>query len=77
MSIVVPIYVTTYGTMSAPAFAATYFAIFLGYILTPIHPCISVSLEYFKTTLNAFARRLAVPTLAGLIITLIVGLFVF
>ncbi len=77
MSIVVPIYVTTYGAMSAPAFAATYFAIYLGYILTPIHPCISVSLEYFKTSLGAFVRRLAIPTAAALVVTLVVGLFVF
>jgi integral membrane protein (TIGR00529 family) len=77
MSIVVPIYVTTYGAMSAPAFAATYFAIYLGYILTPIHPCISVSLEYFKTSLGAFVQRLAIPTAAALLVTLVVGLFVF
>ena len=77
MSIVVPIYVTTYGAMSAPAFAATYFAIFLGYILTPIHPCISVSLEYFKISLSAFIRRMAIPTTAALLITLVVSLFVF
>ncbi|MCK5586141.1 DUF401 family protein [Candidatus Bipolaricaulota bacterium] len=77
MSIVVPIYVTTYGAMSAPAFAATYFAIYLGYILTPIHPCISVSLEYFKTSLGDFIRRLAVPTVTALLITLIVSLLVF
>jgi len=77
MSIVVPIYVTTYGAMSAPAFAATYFAIFLGYILTPIHPCISVSLEYFKTSLGEFIRRLAVPTVTALLITLVVSLFLF
>jgi len=77
MSIIVPIYVTTYGAMSAPAFAATYFAIFLGYILTPIHPCISVSLEYFQTSLAAFIRRLAIPTAIALLMTLLVGLLIF
>ncbi len=76
MSIIIPIYVTTYGTISAPAFAATYFAVFLGYILTPIHPCISVSLEYFKTSLGEFIRRMAVPTVTALLTTLIVSLFV-
>jgi integral membrane protein (TIGR00529 family) len=77
MSIILPIYVTTHGAMSAPVFAVTYFAIFLGYILTPIHPCISVSLEYFKTSLAAFVRRLAVPTLAALLITLAISFFLF
>jgi len=77
MSIIVPIYVTTHGTMSAPVFAATYFAIFLGYILTPIHPCISVSLEYFKTSLASFLRRLAPPATAALIITLLASVLIF
>ena len=77
MSIVVPIYVTTYGSMSAPAFAATYFAIYLGYIITPIHPCISVSLEYFKTSLGDFVRRLAIPTIAALLVTLLASFFIF
>jgi hypothetical protein len=77
MSIIVPIYVTTHGAMSAPVFAATYFAIFLGYILTPIHPCISVSLEYFKTSLAAFLGRLAPPATVALVITLLVSLLIF
>lgn len=77
MSILVPIYLSTYGTMSAPAFAATYFAIFLGYILTPIHPCISVSLEYFKTSLGTFLRRAAVPAVVAWLVTLLVGWLVF
>jgi hypothetical protein len=77
MSIIVPIYVTTHGAMSAPAFAVTYFAVFLGYVLTPIHPCISVSLEYYKTSLGAFLRRLAVPTAAALLATLAVSFFLF
>jgi len=77
MSIIVPIYVTTYGAMSAPALAVTYFAIFLGYVLTPIHPCISVSLAYFDTSLGAFVRRLAAPAIVALLITLGISLFLF
>ena len=77
MSIIIPIYITSYGSISAPAFAVTYFAVFLGYILTPIHPCISVSLEYFKTSLGGFARRMAIPTVTALLVTLIVSLLVF
>ena len=77
MSILIPIYATMYGVMSAPAFAVTYFAVFLGYILTPIHPCISVSLEYFRTSLGAFLKRMAVPIAAAFLITLTVSLFLF
>ena len=77
MSILVPIFVTTYGAMSAPAFALTYFAVFLGYAVTPIHPCISVSLEYFKTSMGPFLRRMALPTAIGLAAALIAGLLLF
>jgi len=77
MSIVVPIYVSTYGAMSAPTFAVTYFAVFLGYILTPIHPCISVSVEYFKTSMGPFLRRLIAPTAIGWVVCLGIGLLIF
>ena len=77
MSIIVPIYISTYGGMSPAVFALTYFAVFLGYVLTPIHPCISVSVEYFNTSMGAFLRRLAMPTAIGFVAALAVGLFVF
>ncbi len=77
MSIVLPIYASTYGTMSAPAFAVTYFAVFLGYILTPIHPCISVSVEYFRTSMGPFLRRMIVPATIGWVVCLVVGLLLF
>jgi hypothetical protein len=77
MSIIVPIYVSTYAPMSAPAFAVTYFAVFLGYVLTPIHPCISVSLEYFGTSMGPFLRRLIAPAAIGLVAAVLVGLVVF
>lgn len=77
MSIVLPIYASTYGAISAPLFALTYFAAFLGYILTPIHPCISVSVEYFGTSMGPFLRRLIVPAAIGLIVSLAVGLLLF
>lgn len=77
MSIVIPIYVTAYGPIPAAGFALTYLAIFLGYIVTPIHPCISVSLEYFGTPMGSFLRRLALPVTVSLAIAVIAGLFAF
>jgi len=77
MSIVIPIYVSTYGQLSAPVFALTYFAVFLGYTLTPIHPCISVSVAYFKTSMGPFLRRLALPVAIAFAATVAIGLFVF
>jgi uncharacterized protein len=76
MAIVVPIYISTYGSFSTAAFAVTFYAVFLGFILTPIHPCVSVSLEYFKTPLSSFLWRLAGPAIVGLGAALLVGRFV-
>ena len=76
MSIVVPIFLSAYGALSPAGFAVTYFAVFLGYILTPIHPCISVSIEYFGTSMGPFLRRLALPAAVGLIASFVVGWFV-
>ena len=76
MAIVVPIYISTYGGLSAAAFAVTFYAVFLGFLLTPIHPCVSVSLEYFETSLSSFWWRLAAPAFVGLAAALCVGLFV-
>jgi len=77
MSIIVPIYISTYGALTPAGFAVTYFAVFLGYILTPIHPCISVSLEYFKTSMGPFLRRMLAPAAIGVLASLVVGFFVF
>lgn len=75
-SIIIPIFLTTYGTMSAAAFAVTYFAVYLGYILTPIHPCISVSVEYFSTSMPEFLRKMAIPVVIAAVVNLVAALFI-
>jgi integral membrane protein (TIGR00529 family) len=77
LSIVLPIYASTYGAISAPLFALAYFAAFLGYLLTPIHPCISVSVEYFETSMGPYLRRMAAPAGISLVVALGVGLLLF
>lgn len=68
-SVVIPTYVATSGQMAPHLFALTFVSIFLGYVLSPLHPCISVSLEYFKTPLDRALARLAPMTLIALGIT--------
>jgi integral membrane protein (TIGR00529 family) len=75
MSIILPIYAAGHGAMSPVIFAVTYFAVFMGYILTPIHPCVSVSLEYFKSSLAGFWRTVAAPAAIGLFAALVAGIF--
>ena len=48
------------------AFTLTYVSIFLGYLISPLHPCISVSLEFFDTTLVR-AIRIMAPSVMGIL----------
>ncbi|MFW5898611.1 MAG: DUF401 family protein [Candidatus Saliniplasma sp.] len=61
--ILAPIYIATSGSFSLWAFQAMYVSIFAGYIITPVHPCISISLEYFKGDMSKFLK-LMIPMLA-------------
>jgi len=73
LAIVLPIYASSYGQISLPGFAVAYCAAFLGYIATPVHPCVSVSVAYFHTSIGALGRRLAWPAAVGVALTLIAG----
>jgi hypothetical protein len=73
LAIVLPIYASSYGQISLPGFAVAYCAAFLGYIVTPVHPCVSVSVAYFHTSIGALARRLAWPAAIGVAFTLLAG----
>jgi integral membrane protein (TIGR00529 family) len=77
LAVVLPIYASAHGPMTLPGFALAYYAAFLGYVVTPVHPCISVSVAYFKTSIGALVRRLALPVLIGAAVALLVGWFVF
>jgi hypothetical protein len=75
MAILVPIFISTYGSMGVISFAITFGAVFLGYIITPIHPCVSVSLEYFHTSIGGFLRRMAAPVAIGWALSMVAGWF--
>ncbi|MFO8034261.1 MAG: DUF401 family protein [Candidatus Bipolaricaulota bacterium] len=65
-SIVIPIFLAAYGVMTPWAFAITYFAVYIGFVMSPVHPCVTVSAEYAGTTLAGLLRRMLVPSLLGL-----------
>ncbi len=73
VSIVVPIYLARFGleAMSPPVFALTYFSTFLGYVVSPVHPCVSISLEYFKTSMREFLAVMLPPTLVAFVLCLL------
>lgn len=70
-SIIIPIYFFKFGEMTPIAFSITFFSMFLGYCASPIHPCVSVSLEFFDTSIHDFLTTMVPPTLIALIITLL------
>jgi integral membrane protein (TIGR00529 family) len=68
--IVFPIFLTRFGAISLPTFAILYFGIFLGYIITPVHPCVSLSVESFKTELKGYFKAVTPPTLIALVVSI-------
>jgi len=63
-SIVIPVFLARYGLASMPplVFSSIYFSSYLGYIISPVHPCVMVSLEYFKSSLSDYMKILILPT---------------
>lgn len=78
-SIIIPIYLGSAGvlTMNPWHFAVTYVSIFIGYVISPVHPCVSISLEYFGVGLKDFLKKTAVPAAIMMMIMIIAGWLVF
>jgi len=69
--IIVPIFLTKGWILSAPVFAIMYFSIFLGYVLSPIHPCVSLSLQFFHVEIKDFLKVISPPTLIGFVVSFV------
>jgi integral membrane protein (TIGR00529 family) len=74
--IVFPIYLTKFGEVSALTFSLIYFGIFLGYVLTPVHPCVSLTAESLEVELKEYLKTVVPPVAIGLAVSLIVLHFV-
>jgi len=68
VAIIVPILVAGAITVTPMLFALIFYIVFLGYVLTPVHPCVSVSVEYFKVPLRDFLKTLAPPAALALLV---------
>ncbi|MCK4359040.1 MAG: DUF401 family protein [Candidatus Cloacimonetes bacterium] len=75
-AILLPIYYSKFGVEATTylVFAVMFFSIFMGYVISPIHPCVSVSVEFFGSSLKDFFKRLIIPTGISLIFALIISL---
>lgn len=78
-SIIIPIYLGSAGVLAMNPwhFAITYASIFMGYVVSPVHPCVSVSLEYFNVSLREFMEKISVPAAVMMIILIIAGILAF
>lgn len=74
-SIIFPVYSTT-SVISPLVFTTIYTNIFFGYVISPVHPCVTVSLEYFNVSLKNFFKLLAAPTFIIFIIVLLISIFI-
>jgi integral membrane protein (TIGR00529 family) len=72
ISILIPIYLAQFAvpTMSLLDFAFIYTSIFLGYLITPLHPCVAYSTEYFKTNFIKVVKTLGKPVFVSFILLL-------
>ncbi len=64
LTILVPIYLVQFTIVSMPLmeFIFLYCSIFLGYIITPIHPCVAYSTNFFETNYKNVVKHIAIPT---------------
>jgi len=60
-SIILPVFLIS-SVLSPLTFTIIYTSIFFGYVISPVHPCVGVSLEYFNVPLKDFFKLLALPT---------------
>ena len=75
-SIILPVYLATADVITPMVFALIYCAIFFGYIISPVHPCLVVTCEYFHVPIRDMLHRLAWPTavIVGLAVAIALAL---
>ena len=75
ISILIPIYLAQFTVLTMPLldFIFIYTSVFIGYLITPLHPCVAYSTEYFKTDFIKVLKILGKPILVSFI--LLLGLY--
>jgi len=78
ISIIIPIHFAKFGlwSISPTAFALMFTSVVIGYIISPVHPCISVSVEYFKSKYTDMVKALVAPSILLIAGCYIVGMMV-
>ncbi len=61
-SVVFPVYLGTAQGITLPLFALIFTAVYFGYIISPVHPCLVVTCQYFRIPLGRMIALLGWPT---------------
>ena len=79
LSILIPIYLVQYAIFPMPLMELIflYCSIFLGYLITPIHPCVAYSTNYYKTNYKKVIKILYVPALLCFALLLLIYVIVY
>jgi integral membrane protein (TIGR00529 family) len=72
-SIILPVYLTM-GTITPFIFAVMYTSIFFGYVLSPVHPCVCITLEYFNVPMKNFFRLTSPPVFIIFFLVLLISI---
>lgn len=70
--ILIPIYIVKFGIMAPITFAILYYSTMMGYIISPVHPCLVFTAQYFKVDVKIVMKDLALVTITSLIVGLLV-----
>ena len=78
VSILLPVYLAKYGVslMAPVSFGIMFFSVYIGYLISPVHPCVAVSLTYFHTSLKNTVKHMIPPAAIGLLAVFLIALFV-
>ena len=78
ISILLPIVIAQFGAeaITVSSFAVMFFAIYQGYVISPVHPCVLVTVEYFHSDLKSFFRLLILPIAVSMVFAIVAGMIV-
>lgn len=73
ISIMVPILIAGWGDniIDLACFSILFFSVFVGFLISPVHPCVSVSMEYFRTDYPSVLKRTIIPAIIAWMISMI------
>ncbi len=75
-SIILPVYLATTDHITPFVFALIYVSIFFGYVMSPVHPCLVVTCEYFHVPVKDLVKKLAQPTAIIFVVVLLVSIMI-